>query len=571
MPSPITPSVGATPEPAYPSSLPFELWDRLSRFLDPKDVASLRRVSTFLASAVDPLRSFALQDELTPSVVARFENFYSRALRAGHYKVAFFFALRLQRFDDMVDLCLAEAPLGEHSQTCSRASPCSSPTIGVSPALPMSISPRSSFSGPSSPIKAPLAAPTVSRVTIAQVLTATVQFSEFSGTAVCYVILSYLANSLNVSAISHIGDRLDFGEVVEVLESLGADLDSHSGLPLRLAALHGDLTLANFLISHGAKPYHRDSRALTWAVAHGHLKLLQPLMEALDPETALDSMWPPSFRAKAFANAAGSGYLSVLEWFTKSLPAVSASTLTAALNQSALNGHADVVSHLLDSHAVLSGAFRPTHLEAIVERGHLSVIRTLVDHRVRIDPHPLLYPAALKGQLDILLYLSDTFDLDLASPRLASKTLCAALRGSHANVINHLRDNLDAKLQRMDFEHAHAAAVRGTNAFALRWLYEHAEECVRGGLESVVDEETLCEAIEEAAQLGWSEGVAIMVGVGKDLLAAWAAASEVSSPAGSWTGEAGSAGSARSVGKGNKGFRGWIRRLRSQGWMVDVV
>lgn len=237
-----------------------------------------------------------------------------------------------------------------------------------------------------------------------------------------------------------------------------ADVNFKNGVPLILAAKHGNVEIVNFLIENGARVNARHSQALNTAAIYGSYEIIYILIEAgahasalrlstLNNMTklALDD-WKWLEEQQAYANlslryilqfaaknnnfeliryliwkgakdkygialylAAQHGCIDAIRLLVKCQPRrwlVSGKRLNNALFLAATYGHKDVVKFLVGMGADITKPTYESAIETAAYHGHLSILKHFFSDSVTSD----MVDQAMRGsksghQLDVIGYL----------------------------------------------------------------------------------------------------------------------------------------------------------------------
>eukprot|EP00455_Lapot_gusevi_P041197 TRINITY_DN4750_c0_g1_i1.p1 TRINITY_DN4750_c0_g1~~TRINITY_DN4750_c0_g1_i1.p1 ORF type:complete len:524 (+),score=97.90 TRINITY_DN4750_c0_g1_i1:139-1710(+) len=222
-------------------------------------------------------------------------------------------------------------------------------------------------------------------------------------------------------------------EVVEQCIAAGTDPSLNNNLALRLAAQHGHLPIVQRLLEFPqVNPAAQNNSALRLACENGHLHVATLLL-------TLPRVDPTAFNQSALREACQRGHVDVVNLLL-SLPAVDATVMeNYPLRVAALEGHVAVVDRLLQEPSVDPSARENHALVAAACNGHAPVVALLLNQpgiRVAHDNQAVLMSAAQHGHVAVVQQV--LADPTVHSDPLARYALIAAANRNHVEVVHSL-------------------------------------------------------------------------------------------------------------------------------------
>jgi ankyrin repeat protein len=233
-----------------------------------------------------------------------------------------------------------------------------------------------------------------------------------------------------------------------------------SALWIAAAANLQDVT--KFLLEEETTPPHLNGQEISVASYHGHLQIVQLLVEhGADVNTAGGIYGYP------LQAASHGGHLVVVRSLIEHGADVNVQggEYGNALQAASFNGHMDIVRLLIDHDANVNapaGQFGNA-LQAASYNGHISIIQLLIEHGADVNAQGGLYnalqAASIHGHINIIQLLIE-HDADVnAQGGEYGNALQAASTNGHINIVQLLIDHsTDVNAQGGDFENALQAA-----------------------------------------------------------------------------------------------------------------
>lgn len=267
---------------------------------------------------------------------------------------------------------------------------------------------------------------------------------------------------------------------VEALLSQGADVNAKDddGLTaLMIAASGGDAAIVQALLARGADGNAQSKGGITAlgeSVVRGHTAIVLALLERGAQPNAQDVWGHP-----ALLTAAGQGHTAIVQALLDKGADVNTKDISGntALTLAVLNGHEPVVRLLTAREAAVN--VNPAALFGVVERGHASVVQTLLEKGADFNARDsrgatLLIVAAGKGQAGVCQALLERGADVSAKATNGATALMGAASGGHSVIVKALLDRgADVNARDISGDTALMLAAGQGNQETVRALLDH--------------------------------------------------------------------------------------------------
>lgn len=317
------------------------------------------------------------------------------------------------------------------------------------------------------------------------------------------------------------------------------DLGGEASLSIHAACVHGHLEIAKYLYGHSEKPRNSIQRYIHASEQGINIAMINERETWHQVHTGAT---PASVSGKTMTEAAGKGFLDVVQWLYAEYGgdpdvdlfdygAVNEQTgqqpvQTVAMDAAASNGHLDVLKYLhelqisIASHArkrerngELKAKSKPyctdTAMVCAAGHGHIEVVKWLHDNQALVYSADAVDVAAVKGNLELVQWM-----LSHGTEECTSLAMDGAARNGHMETVKWLHANTSGGCTTAAMD---GAAGNG-HLDVVQWLHKHRSEgcatkamdaAARNGHLQVVkwlhrnrNEGCTTEAIDRAAQKG---------------------------------------------------------------------